>query len=209
MHWTRISIQFSILIWVIWTIPAALPGQALPDSVKSADTSNQVVTIQKSKPFLGFLKKDYPNPRTSALLSIVPGAGQIYNKKYWWIKVPVIYGGLAGLGLVADFNTKEYKSFKEAYIAELNGQPHKYSELPVKPSANTLKNLRDIYDKRRQITYIGISVLYLANIFEAYVAAHLLEFDVSEDLSLKVQPFYQNHVSAQTELGIGVRFDFK
>lgn len=173
--------------------------------VIEADTTAQPVE-QPKKERKGFFSGDYPNPRKAALLSIIPGGGQIYNKKWWYVKVPVIYGGLIGVGLVAEFNTRQYNELDDAYVAELNGQPHQYSDRNF--SAATLKQFRDIYDKRRQQSYIGLTAIYIAGILEAYVSAHLLQFDVSDDLSFRFNPKFGNTPLGQAYTGLGLSLEF-
>ena len=104
--------------------------------VIEADTVAQQVE-QPKKERNGFFSGDYPNPRKAALLSIIPGGGQIYNKKWWYVKVPVIWGGFMGGGLVAKLTTRQYNELDDAYVAELNGLPHQYSDRNF--SAATLK----------------------------------------------------------------------
>jgi hypothetical protein len=179
---------------------------ATPDSLRRVPFTERKYKI---KPLKRFFSSDFAGPRKAALLSLVPGGGQIYNRKLWYVKVPVIYGGIVGLGLVADFNSKQYHRYGDAYIAELRGEEHEFSSNPVPPSASTLKRVRDIYDKRRQLSYVGISAVYLLNILEAYVTAQLLDFDISEDLSLRVGPSFDRtptgHVSGGLSIQVSIR----
>lgn len=153
-----------------------------------------------------FFKKNYPDPQKAALLAIFPGGGQIYNGKLWYVKLPVYYGGLVGIGLVADYNNRQYQDLKEAYVAELNGEPHKFSDSNF--SAANLKQFRDIYDKRRQQAYIGFTALYLAGILEAYVSAHLYHFDISDDLSFQIKPKFGQGEFGQSFAGLGLSMEF-
>ena len=110
------------------------------------------------------------------------------------------------MGLVAEFNTRQYNELDDAYVAELNGLPHQYSDRNF--SAATLKQFRDIYDKRRQQSYIGLTAIYIAGILEAYVSAHLLQFDVSDDLSFRFSPKFGNTPLGQAYTGLGLSLEF-
>ncbi|MES2778272.1 MAG: DUF5683 domain-containing protein [Bacteroidota bacterium] len=129
------------------------------------------------------------SPKTATLLSLcLPGAGQVYNRKNWWWKVPVIYGGGAALVYGAVFYNTNYKDFSSAYKHrvlypdELIGDP-RFDRDPV-----TLRSIRDSYREARDQCYIGLGVLYALQIVDAAVEAHFFDFNVSEDLSLNIQP---------------------
>jgi len=124
--------------------------------------------------------KNNPNAKspTKAMLmsAILPGLGQFYNKSYW--KIPIIYG-LAGY-FVYEIrqNDKNYKYYRELFIqsVQVSGGDYRY------------KRLRDFYRDQRDLFGIYLFVLYLANIVDAYVDAHLYNFDVGENLSIQILP---------------------
>lgn len=137
---------------------------------------------------VGFWRKllapTYPNPERAAALSFVlPGAGQVYNKKFWYIKVPVIYGGYAFLIQRGEFNRKLRNRFQTAYQASLRGDLHEFSGFTVGTTAN-LRIRRDQYDKNFQLSYIGVVILHFVQTLEAYTTAHLLKFDMDESLTI-------------------------
>lgn len=164
-------------------------------------------SMKKSRNFLNnFLKKDYPNPRKAALMSLVlPGSGQIYNKSYW--KLPIVYGSLAATITVESFYVKLYREYKTAYFNKVNNLPQ---ELPKYDGydATSIKRARD--GARKKVEFwgllIGINVLLITA--EAFTDAHLKNFDVSDDLSLRVKPtiFQTNSGSAAVGLGLGFCF---
>lgn len=111
----------------------------------------------------------------------VPGLGQIYNKSWW--KTPLIYGGLGTSIWFIKSNNQNYKDFKRAYSDSFDSSTD--NELvEMYPNQETLRRIRDIYYKRYQLSIIATAAVYLMNGIEAYVDAHLKNFDVSEDLSL-------------------------
>jgi hypothetical protein len=137
-------------------------------------------------------------PSRAALYSaILPGAGQIYNRKYW--KVPIV---LAGLGTCVYFiqdNTKEYDRYKGAYLDVINGRA---DEFEGKYSADQLRNVADTYHRWRDLSYVAISLVYILNVVDASVDAYFVRFDVSEDLSLDLRPSLP--MAARGALGVSL-----
>lgn len=134
---------------------------------------------------LAILKKH--SPKTATLLSFaLPGLGQCYNKKYW--KVPIIYAGFGALTYGVIFNHGEYARFKTAYRFRTDDNPNTIDEFEGQVSdAELLANV-DFYRRNRDLCYIGMGLLYVMNIIDAAVDAHLFNFDVSDNLSMRVQP---------------------
>lgn len=122
------------------------------------------------------------SPSRAAMLSAtMPGLGQVYNKKYW--KVPVIYAGFGALVYFIDFNNSGYQMWREAWVARVDGNPNTIDDFPAH-SADALERNMNFYRRNLEITYILTAALYLLNVLDASVDAHLMHFDVGEDLSL-------------------------
>ena len=124
---------------------------------------------------------------------ICPGAGQIYNKSYW--KVPFVIGGFATLGYCIDWNNRGFQRFKKAYslLADYEQHPEKYPNGPTdefrgRYSSNFIKNLRNNYRRNRDLCIILTGGLYILQIVDAHVDAHLRDYDVSDDLSMNIEP---------------------
>lgn len=169
--------------------------------VDTIETENDADPGMDVKPSFGQrVFGEYPKPRTALILSlIVPGAGQAYNKKYW--KVPIVYGALGYMGWRISENRQTYQDRRDAYIAVVTGD----SSIPIAPElqglpANSLRILRDNSKKQLESNWIFLVLTYTLNGIDAYVDAHLLEFDVSEDLSLKVDPTLLNDISSNSGL---------
>src|SRR6185503_14763817 len=138
------------------------------------------------------------SPRKAALRSaILPGLGQIYNKKYW--KLPIVYGALGVATGIFFFNYGNYKDTRFAYKVKYNmrqpGATHADSALldqikeALKPlSEESLRNYRNQF--RRDIDYSAVFFLFIwgLNVLDATVDAHLKSFDVSPNLSLQIKP---------------------
>jgi hypothetical protein len=134
-----------------------------------------------------FFRDDYPNPRKAAFLGLaIPGAGQIYNKKWW--KLPFVYGAYAGVYLVYDFNRKEYLRIKDIYLKKLDKDPNNDDPLYARVEAASLRRVRDAYQSRSESALLGLIGVHLLQSAEAFVNAHLMTFDVSDDLSMRIAP---------------------
>jgi len=116
---------------------------------------------------------------------MLPGAGQVYNKRIW--KVPIIYAGFGALAYAVSFNTKQYRRFNDAYIMRVDSMEASLDEFQGILSLSGINSYRQFYDKNLQLSYIGIGILYLLTGIEAFVDRHLQEFDISKDLSFKYQ----------------------
>ena len=123
------------------------------------------------------------SPKKAAIYSaVIPGSGQIYTKKYW--KIPIIYGGLIASAYFINDNNNQYKEYREAALLSYEtgeGQlGYTYSELVI---------LKDHYKRNREISYFSFIGVYILNIVDASVNAHLFNFDVSDDISLNIRPY--------------------
>lgn len=121
------------------------------------------------------------SPTTATVLSaILPGLGQVYNQKLW--KVPVVWGGIASLCYIVDFNQRGYKKFGTAY------QQFPNDEYGGTRDRNELLYLRDGYRRNRDLSIMILAGFYALNIIDANVDAHFFDWDISDDLALKVEP---------------------
>jgi len=121
--------------------------------------------------------------KASILSAVVPGSGQIYNKKYW--KVPIIYASLATSVYFIYDNNNKFELYKNAYIKREQGEIDDYLNTY---NNNQLITIMDYYQRNRDVSYIITAAIYLLNIVDASVDAHLFDFDISEDLSINYQP---------------------
>ena len=128
------------------------------------------------------------------LSAVLPGLGQVYNGRVW--KVPIIYLGFGAVAYAINFNNTEYQFWRNAYVAKVDGNPNTIDLFPNIPENNLLRAM-NFYRRNLEISYIAGGVLYLLNILDASVDAHLLDFDVGEDLSMRMEP----HVTPIHALG--------
>lgn len=137
-----------------------------------------------------------PNPTKATWMALViPGGGQIYNRKYW--KLPIIYGGFAGCAYALTWNGKMYKDYSKAYKDMANGNRNSSSITDLLPpnynisDAQLLELLRkrkDTYRRYRDLSIFAFIGVYLLSVVDAYVDAELSNFDITPDLSMKVEP---------------------
>jgi hypothetical protein len=157
--------------------------------VSAADTSD-VLTLEHS-------------PRKATLLSAaLPGAGQIYNKKLW--KAPIVWGGLAGCIYAINYNTEIFKEVKADLIAEVDGDPLTINTSGF--SASFLSSEVDRWARYRDISWMCLGAVYVLNILDAHVDAHLFYFDVNEDLSLHILPYTIFSFGNNTGLTLSLNF---
>lgn len=137
----------------------------------ASDNLNDSLTIASKK-----------RANKAALMSaIIPGLGQVYNKKYW--KVPIIYGGSAILIYSISENNKEYKKYKEAIVFRSDDDSTTVDDYP-RYTNEDLTVRKNYYRRNRDLSYILAGLLYTLNILDAYVDSQLMNFDINDDLSL-------------------------
>jgi len=202
----------AIFLWCFsyWSTP--LFGQ---DTLIVAPNKLDTLPIKApKKPFLlkRFIKEDYPSPRKALTLAIIPGMGQIYNKKYW--KLPLVYGALGGVIYAIDVNSSNYEAFRKAL--EFSVDPNQVESEHFEFCANRMDNLcdvpevilrsrRDIFDKRRQLAWIGLIGFYLISAGDAFVDAHLKGFNVNDDISWT--PSLQTSINNSAIVGISIKIN--
>lgn len=155
------------------------------------------------------------NPNVAACLSLIPGGGQIYNKKYW--KLPIVYGALGISGyFVYDF-AHQMNMFKNEFINRRDGHTEKLNPNYSMYTDENVLAMKNYYRRNMEIAIAVTAILYCLNILDAYVDAHLYYFDISDNLSMHVSPQintnYQkisfNHQRPAFNYGVGLTLNFK
>ena len=162
------------------------------------------------------MKQDWstwrPDPKRALWLALViPGGGQIYNRKYW--KLPLVYGGFIGCMYAMNWNNTMYKDYSQAYIDLMDNDPNTQSynqflHLGMKITTDAdKKRYQDIFRKRkdkyrrwRDLSFFVMLGVYALSVIDAYVDAELSVFDISDDLSLKVEPTIINNRSSSNPI---------
>lgn len=141
--------------------------------------------------------------RAMWLALVLPGAGQIYNRKYW--KLPIIYGGFVGCAYAMSWNNQMYHDYSQAYLDIMDDDPNTQSynqflHLGAQIDASNIERYKEIFRKRkdryrrwRDMSMFVMIGVYAFSVIDAYVDASLSEFDISDDLSIRVEPTVINN----------------
>jgi hypothetical protein len=133
------------------------------------------------------LKPAHSAHKASIYSAILPGLGQAYNKKYW--KIPIVYAGIGGISYLAITNRKEYQLAQSAFIYVSNGETFETTNKYVgKYNEADLIQIRDYYRRNSELSWIVLGLWYVLNIIDATVDAHFFDYDISDNLSLHLQP---------------------
>ena len=152
--------------------------------------------------------------KATTLSTIFPGAGQVFNKSYW--RVPIVIGGMASTIYTIDWNNRGYQRFKTAYTlrVDYDNNPEKYpggaaDEFRGAYSATFLKNLKDSYRRNRDLCIILTAGVYLLQILDAHVDAHLQDYDISDDLTMNLEPYFDySPIGSQPVYGVNMCVKF-
>lgn len=160
-----------------------------------------------------------PEPRMAVWMSLlIPGGGQIYNRKYW--KLPIVYGGYVGCIYALTWNQSTYKDYQKAYIDIMDNDPgtKSYEDfLPPHYEIDTSMEdwLKDVFKQRknkyrryRDLSIFSFIGLYAVAAIDAYVDAELSHFDISNDLSINLQPNLMMDHKGSPTAGFSLAFNF-
>jgi hypothetical protein len=169
--------------------------------------TDTLATAIADLPLQATAKPFVPNPTKAVIYSaIFPGLGQIYNRKYW--KLPLVYGAAVGCVYAITWNGTQYRGYKNAYHDLLDGNsdtnswksynykyyggtdepPESWNPSALNQFSGRLKNGKDNFRRNLELSYIISAGVYLLAMIDAYVDAQLFEFDITEDLSFRMEP---------------------
>jgi hypothetical protein len=164
-----------------------------------------------------------PDPQRALWLALViPGAGQIYNRKYW--KLPLVYGGFLGCTYAFTWNQQMYSDYSQAYLDIMDDNPATESYKDFLPPnfditgredrfKEIFKSRKNRYRRWRDLSVFCFAGVYILSVIDAYVDAQLSEFDITPDLTMRVEPTVINtnpHDSRmqQQSYGVGCSINF-
>ena len=199
-----------LIATVMALMPASAAAQQKADSIVAISTMQDTLklTTMAADSIKLPKKRDWstwrPNAKRAMWLAIVlPGAGQIYNRKYW--KLPIVYGGFVGCAYAMRWNNQMYHDYSQAYMDLMDDDPNtqsynqflhlgaKIDESNIQRYQTLFKNRKDRFRRWRDLSFFCIVGVYALSIIDAYVDASLSEFDISKDLSLRVEPTIINN----------------
>lgn len=153
------------------------------------------------------LKPAKLNPTKAGLYSaVLPGLGQVYNKKYW--KVPIVWGAVGTGAGIAIWNQNQYKKYREYYIAKLNGIPNDFLTRNPNLDKVALGNAQDRMKRQRDYAIAITGLIYILNIVDAVVDAHLYEGRKDPDLTFSPAVIYDNMATQPPKTGLSLSYRF-
>lgn len=188
----------------------AKAAQATKDSLErvfAREDSIELANAEKKRK----QERDWSTWRPSAkralwLALAIPGAGQVYNRKYW--KLPLVYGGFVGCIYAISWNNQMYHDYSQAYIDLVDDDPrtqsyNEFLHLGVTITDSNKSTYQELFRKRkdryrrwRDLSVFALVAVYALSVIDAYVDASLSEFDISKDLSLRIAPTVLNDQSS-------------
>ena len=185
----------SVLFFLLFVCKLAAQKDSL--SLENTEIKDSIPKEKDYKPYNALA------PAKAAFYSaILPGLGQAYNGRYW--KIPIAYAGL-GVGVYFYINNdKEWNRYRDAYKDRLAGREDEFGD---RISTEALVRAQEFYRRNKEISLLVIAGVYVLNIIDANVDAHLQQFNVSEDLSLKPNMQYDNF-TGKSKYGISLNFKF-
>jgi len=171
-------------------------------------------------------EKFKPNSKKATIFAaICPGLGQIYNRKYW--KLPLVYGSFIGCIYAISWNGNQYHDYRKAYVDFIDDNPetnswedylygaygredvNNWSADMIRNFGTALKSARDYHRRNLELSYIVTVGIYALWIIDAYVDAQLFDFDISPDLSMRVEPvLFDRTASNARSVGMQLSFAF-
>lgn len=167
-------------------INATYPADSCSIALKGIEEPAKKITVWR------------PDPKKATWLAlIIPGGGQIYNRKYW--KLPIVYGGFVGCLYAYNWNGQMYKDYRQAYLDIMDSDPNTDSykdffrpgynfEANKEYLKNVFKKRKDRYRRWRDMSIFAFIGVYAVSVVDAYVDAQLSSFDITEDINLTIEP---------------------
>lgn len=210
----------TIIVEPIMEPPVRNDSVLITDSLIMTDSLNNAESLvingdTAELPVTLIVEEFKPNPTKALIYSaIFPGLGQIYNRKYW--KLPIVYGGFLGFSYAITWNGRYYKDYSNGYKDimdddEATDSWKNFLPYGVDPESvdmawltDVMKRRKDFYRRYRDLSIIGTVAMYALSMLDAYVDAQLFDFNISSDLSLRVEPaliqktdFFANSLGVQ------------
>lgn len=226
-----VKVDKAVILPPIDSLENRKPAIVTADSLEEVNRQNlekietpiipSVVKTDSLPPPIMPKKMFVPNPTKATWYAIVfPGGGQIYNRKYW--KLPIIYGGFAGCAYALTWNGKMYKDYMQAYKDASKGNWDASSITDLLPPGyidrvsqtqivETLRKRKDTYRRYRDLSIFAFIGVYLISVIDAYVDAELSNFDITPDLSMRIEPAVINnpYSSGTSNKSVGLQCSFR
>ncbi len=195
-----------VLSFFIFSTVIVAKAQNTADTVTVVKTTVDSVLVKSKKEIEIVIDTLENRPNTAALYSAaLPGLGQAYNNKYW--KIPIFYGGAVVIGYYISYNNKLYKQYRDGLIALIDGDDR---TVPFDPKLDikTYQRAVDYWRRNRDLLVIGAMLVYVLNIVDAHVDAHLELFTVDDDISLNLEPSFDQTAMHTNLIGLSLKLRF-
>lgn len=181
----------SLMLDSIYKEGIARQAEISADSSRVSLKRNTFYNIEKKPRFI-------PDPQKATWLAVVfPGAGQIYNRKYW--KLPIVYGGFIGCLYAFNWNSQMYKDYRQGYLDIMDSDPNtkSYEDFfrPGYDFENNKEYIKEVFKKRkdryrrwRDLSVFAFVAVYALSVIDAYVDAQLSNFDINDDINMTLNP---------------------
>lgn len=196
--------NFLLVSLLIVALPVACVLAQTPDD----STSDSLIVESRDTVLLKTYATRYDPRKALLYAAVVPGLGQIYNKKYW--KLPLVYGGFVAIGYAINWYSDLYKDYKKSLFRNLEAGYDQDSDIFPEDSFTTrsYRNAVDQARRERDFWVIMMGGMYLLQIIDAHVDAHLKEFDVNPNLQVKIQPTMEQDVLIGRQAGVSLIIKF-
>lgn len=172
-------------------------------AVKSKEEAQVLKDIEKVNTPLE--KPKYSPTRAGLYSAVLPGLGQYYNRKYW--KIPLVWGAVGtGVG-IAVWNQKQYTRYRNAFVSELNGQTHEFSDING-ITKEVLGRAQDRAKRQRDYAIAIAGLIYVLGIVDAVVDAHLYDQRTDPDLAIKPIIIDNQWNVSPPKAGISISYNF-
>ncbi|CAN5216605.1 hypothetical protein BH23BAC1_BH23BAC1_13700 [soil metagenome] len=198
-----IRISLFIFLVIFWHCGKAQVEPATEPDTTQTITGTEIITLPNTAPLI---QRVHSPRRASFYSAVLPGLGQAYNRKYW--KIPILYGGGGVLVYFVNFNHQRYSDLRGLLFSHLNnpGQEIIYQDRVL--SENAVRRQIDMDRRNRDYLIIISGIIYFLNIADAMVDAHLINFDLGEELALKLQPTGGRTGNNVTYAGLSLTLNF-
>ena len=198
---------FIILSLHLFLSQSQLFAQSAKDSINISDLKEKGIVLKADEGVIEIETDSVGDkPYKAALYSaVLPGLGQAYNKKYW--KMPILYGGGVVIGFFLDYNNRQYKQYRDGFLALSDSDPRTVP-FSDRLDQTDYERATNYWRRNRDLLIISTVLVYILNIVDAHVDAHLGAFRISDDLSLNLDPSFNQMVMQTNVIGFSLKLKF-
>lgn len=205
----KILNKCNIIVLVFLFYGSLCCAQLSSDSVATKSRPDSIQATKSTSDTSAQKIKHHSANKALLLSAVLPGLGQAYNKKYW--KIPIVYAGIASLGYLIYYQNSRYQGYRNAYIYQVDGNPYTLGVYNGSSNPTSLETGKNFYRRNLDLACVGMFVWYALNLVDATVDGHLYSFDVSDKLTMKLQPDFNFMAltNGGKAMSVGIKFQVK